>query len=334
MKNTNLVLAALCAMLLLSSDVMAYREGEIIYCGEGIGLGNSCGEDRVPFVDGEGTWCVFWDRNVNGPDDNDELVQVGDSNGYATFDCQSFNGSAFCGFPGYFGSDPNLTIANGPEAPDQPVYFIRASGSNSCWVSDTFRLNEGYNPVYFDSDDWTCEPASCGIGAVPDPAESVEVTIDESCLQVDFTFEHSGENVTGFKIYVRTDNDEEWVFSRTLGADVRSSGLAVCADGPVQIGIEAINADQSAAMAVGVGRTYLRHFDPLGEISFLGGRDIELHVTRPISGSACGSKSGLISIQGETSLREFCRSQTLIMRLTRRSPVSSLRQSPIRVAIL
>lgn len=287
-KNSILVLIALLAIVVLTPDANALREGEIIYCGEGLGLGNSCGDDRVPFADGQGTWCVFWDRTANGPDESDELVQVGDSLGYATFDCQTFNGEAFCGVAGYFGSDPNFNIPNGPELPDQPVYFIRASGANSCWISDTFRLNEGYNPVYFDADDWTCEPSSCGIGAAPDPAESVEVTIDESCLKVDFTFAHSGENVTGFKIYVRTSDEDPWEFRRTLGAEVRGSGEDVCADGPVQIGVEAINADQTAAMAVGVGRTYLRHFAATG-VTLLGGRDIELHLERPVGGGACGS---------------------------------------------
>ncbi|MBK6765851.1 MAG: T9SS type A sorting domain-containing protein [bacterium] len=253
-------------------------------------MGNSCGPDRVMFADGSNSWCVYWDRTGNGVDETDEIVPLFDeSSDGAIFQCQPFNGEIPCGYPGNFYSDPILTFPNGPNSPDQPVYFLRVGGANYCWTSDTFRIAEGYQVVYLTEGDWACEQSPCGDATAPAPVTNLDVSVDEECLHVDYSFEHDGANVTSFNVWVRTDPASEWIYATNLEATVRSAGVDVCADGVVQIGVEADNAGMISDMAVASGSTYLRHFSEAGNgaIEFLGGRDIRINLASPPAGDRC-----------------------------------------------
>lgn len=286
MQRVLLVLSMLVAMCITSTSATAAMTAAIYYCEIPNGLGDSCDPDRVPFADATNSWCLFWDRTANGPDDSDSLVPLYPEYAGGNFQCLPFNGEADCGYAGNFATNPDFVILVAPEPPDQPVYFIRVSGPDYCWTSETITLEEGYHEYYLTEDSWTCESVSCAIGAMPDPVTTIEVSLDEACLEVRYSFQHSGENVSGFKVYSRSSESDEWEYRYQLTADVREDTLKVCADGPVQVGIEAVNADQVAEIAMGVGGTYLRRFDESGggPVEFLGGRDVRLHVTKPPSG--------------------------------------------------
>lgn len=292
MKKKYWLWIALLATALMTTTANAVYQVELYYCEIPNGLGNSCGPDREMFADGSNAWCVYWDRTGNGVDESDELVPLfEDSSNGANFQCQPFNGELSCGYPGNFASDPILTLTNGPNDPDQPVYFLRVGGANYCWTSDTFRLAEGYQVLWLQEADWSCSPNPCGDVTAPEPVTNLDVSVDTKCLHVDYSFEHNGENVTSFNVWVRTDPTSEWIFVSNLDANLRSSGVDVCKDGTVEVGIETVNAGLTSPMVVSAGSTYLRHFSETGNaVEFLGGRDIRINLVSPPAGDRCEAK--------------------------------------------
>lgn len=278
----------------------------LVYENPTIGLGCGCNPDgRTPFADGTVSWCLFWDRTANGADESDELIPVGTDPGYADFSCQAFNGNAFFGVPGNFLSDPAVNIPNAPEAPDQPVYFVKASGSSCCWVSDTFRLAIGLQDVVLTDDMWTCENVACPIGDEPDPVTNVEVSDGLSCTEVTVSWNHTGEGITGFILFLWDSESDEWVFQAQLADTFRSRRMPVCADGEVQVGVQAVNGSAAADIVAGVGRTFLRHFDPANEFD-LAGSELTMHFVRPPQGDLCLARLYFDLYSGGAFVQRIC----------------------------
>ncbi len=261
----------------------------ISYCGYENTLGCGCDAGtRVPFADGENSWCVFWDRNANGPDASDQLVPIGTDEGQASQNCWTFNGAEVCGIAGNFAGDPGLSILV-PHSTDPWLYYVKAPGATCCWVSDTFRLMIGLQDVVLEDGDFSCIDTPCPIGEVPDPVTNVTVSDDQFCLDVNVSWQHSGENVSGFRLTIFDEETSEWIFQTQTSDTIRSALLPVCRDGEVQVGVRAVNGSQAADRVAGVGRTYLRHFDPVDPIDYLGGSDILLRLVRPGAGQACNA---------------------------------------------
>jgi hypothetical protein len=242
------------------------------YCGipNAIGCGCDAGT-RVPFADGQASWCMMWDRTANGIDDSDEIVPIGTLPGYADWNCQPFNGEVLCGQAGNFASDPAFVVQNFPVEPDQPVYFIKISGENCCWVSDTFRLADGFNPdLYFEDGDFTCTSSACPIGDPPAPVTNLTVSDEQYCTEVRLAWQHDGQNVSGFAISVFNEDTEEWELTAQTLSTARSANLTICADGEVAVSVEALNGSARSERTNGVGRTYLRRFDSTTRILVTG----------------------------------------------------------------
>lgn len=276
------------------------------FCGFEPGLGCGCeAGTRVPFENGVDAWCVFWDRNMNGPDDADSLVPVGDYIGEASFSCQSFND--VCSIPGNFYSDPSFAMQNMPLPPDQPVYYLKVSGSNCCWVSDTIRLEPGFPEFYFTEADFTCIGSPCPTGVAPAPVTNVTGSEDQYCSAVQVSWEHSGENITGFLVYVFDEESSEWDYMYQVSDTIRSWRVEVCADGEVQVGIAAANGSQQAEIVSGVGRTFLRHFNPGNEydIDDAAG-EITMFLTSPPQGDLCTARLYFDFFSGGNFVQRMC----------------------------
>lgn len=153
------------------------------YCnGEPLGCG--CDPDtRVPFGE-DVSWCVFWDRTGNGSDASDEPVVIGTGYGEGQNVCQTFNGVRKCGSPGHFASDSAFSISLPVVPPDQPVYFIKATGPNCCWVSDTIRILNGLSDYELLDGMFSCSDTPCPFTIVP--AEEPTEIIREFALSQNF----------------------------------------------------------------------------------------------------------------------------------------------------
>lgn len=260
----------------------------ISYCGIENTLGCGCDQStRVPFADGTNSWCVFWDRTANGADGSDLLVEVGNGLGQANYNCAAFNGEAICGIAGNFASEFAFYVENPPASPDEPVYFIKASGSNCCWVSDTFRLNVGLQDITLADGAFDCSTTPCPIGAAPTAVTNVTATVDQFCLETNVTWQHNGENVSGFGLYTFDTDSSVWVFQAQVGDTFRSASMNLCLDGPVTVGVQAANGSQTADIVSAVGGTFLRHYDDANPIVYLGNGDIQLNLVMPPQGQQC-----------------------------------------------
>lgn len=278
----------------------------IQFCGQENTLGCGCDQGtRVPFEDGSNQWCVFWDRTANGIDASDQLVEIGTDIAQANYSCLAFNGTAYCGIAGNFVADPAFYIENPPIGTDQPVYFIKVSGSNCCWVSDTFRLAVGFSDLVLTSDNFDCTGSPCPIGAVPTPVTNVVVSDDQYCSAVDVSWNHSGVDVSGFKIYVYDETAEDWVFIAQLADTLRETQLTVCADGEVQVGVQTVNGSQSATLVPGVGRTFLRNFSPANSHDIVGA-DITMYLVSPLEGDVCSAKLYFDFYSGGNFVSRLC----------------------------
>ncbi|MCB9357959.1 MAG: T9SS type A sorting domain-containing protein [Calditrichaeota bacterium] len=289
MKTTlALCFAALVLLGTAQSNAQPIQVG-FAYCGESDPLGCGCDAGtRVPFADGSNSWCVMWDRNGNGPDDADQLIPEAGEYGGANYQCSSFNGLEICGLEGNFAFSEYLTIGIPPEAPDASIYYIKINGGTCCWVSDTFHTAVGLQEFYLTAADWTCEDEGCSFLPAPNPVSNVQVSSDDACLQVLFSWDHDGENLTGFNLYVRNSEDDPWEFRGQIGPTLREGGAAVCADGPVYVGIQAINGSEEAEIVSATGATYHRHYeqDILPNVS---GLTYAVDLVRPPSGSNCSA---------------------------------------------
>lgn len=276
-------------LFLASADAQPIQVG-FGYCAEAEPIGCGCNlPTRVPIADGENSWCIFWDRNGNGPDELDELLAEGVGYGQANYSCKPFNGVEYCGSEGSFFADQYLIIGIPPVPPDSSSYFIKVTGESCCWVSDTFVVEVGFQEIYLADDDWTCEDIACPFGEAPNPVQSISATMDAYCLQVDFTWEHDGQNVTGFNLYTRTDPGQPWLFLRPFSGTERSGGIPACVDGPIQIGLRAVNGAQMSDIVFTTGTTYLRHFPDQGAVQWVGGNDYRLNLVRPPAGGSCAA---------------------------------------------
>ncbi len=278
------------------------------FCPNEPGLGCGCNAGtRVPFADGVDAWCVFWDRNMNGPDAADSLVPVGADIGQASYSCQSFNGLSVCQIAGNFYSDPSFSMLNMPLPPDQPVYYLKISGSSCCWVSDTIRLEPGFPEYYFTESDFTCTDSPCPTGTAPDPVTNVVVSDDQFCSRVRVTWDHSGEGLSGFLIYVYDEESDEWEFTYQVADTFRSASLDLCVDGEVRVGVAAANGSQQAEIVEGVGRTFLRRFNPANEFDLdEAAHEITMFLVAPPEGDICGARLYFDFFSGGNFVAHMC----------------------------
>lgn len=278
------------------------------FCAVEPGLGCGCeAGTRVPFADGANSWCIFWDRNVNGPDGNDSLVPVGLEAGQSSYSCQTFNGEAYCGTPGNFYADPAWTMQDPPPAPDQPVYYIKISGPNCCWVTDTMRILPGQQDINLTEADFNCTNSPCAIGAAPDPVTNVTVSDDQFCNSVQVSWDHDGENVSGFSLFLWNSETSEWEYELQVTEELRTRNIEVCVDGEVRVGVASLNGSQQADIVQGVGRTFLRHFNPGNEFDIdEAAGEITMFLTSPPQGDLCTARLYFDFYSGGNFVQRMC----------------------------
>lgn len=177
---------------------------------------NACG-GGTPVPDGT-TIQVWWDSTANGIGPGDVQPQEGFGFQQANFNQFLLNGMQELGTPGTFAATENFVFAaNTPNPGDgtgHPVFYLRICLDNSDihWVSDTFRVQTGYQEVYFGTGPgeipFTCVAGACG--GCPSPAPVSNFTASQNlCNSILVNWTHSGENVAGYRLLV---NSADYVY--------------------------------------------------------------------------------------------------------------------------
>lgn len=324
MKHTITLILTILTFFVIANTAWAQGGAiSVYYCpvvGDEPPLGCGCDPNgRVPFPEGTPV-CVFWDNNHNGPDEADVIVPLGNEPGQCSQNCWPVG----CGGPGYFFTDPLFALTNLPQTPDTALYYFRVSGTTCCWESRVFSVATGLNPdVFFTEADWTCGNEPCCVGfEIPTPVSNVQASDDQFCLAVDVTWEHSGQNVTGFSIFV---NGESRVFT---SADQRHATVDLCMDGETQIGVQTINGCETADIVSNTGSTYLRRFLPGIGGTYTGGSDIEIHLSRPPTDGYCAAYLWFDLFSNDTHVARLCSlvdaAQPVVLDLTCQLPIQDL----------
>ena len=218
-------------------------------------LGCPCTEGE-PYPDGV-QYCLYWDNNANGPDPSDQQP-IGDGNpeyGHSNWSCLAMNGDEFNGTPGYFWTSPTLVITIPPTAPDTALYYLRINSGGCCWTSRVFYIGPGLQEFDMLFSEWTCEDDSCSLVGDPPPAPTNVVASDGiNCLQVDITWEHTGEDVSSFGIY----DEDGFILSTPQSA--RSARVNVDDDQVHTFEVRASNAYGETPGNPDAGSSYLLHF--------------------------------------------------------------------------
>jgi hypothetical protein len=263
MKIAKSLLLALSLLVLTS---LVYAQPALVglaYTNEYAGnqpLGTPCTEGRAAFADGTPV-CIFWDRNLNGPDLADQQPPRGSGYGEVNFNSFSMNGVEVVGADGYFMTMEYWLIGDVPTPPnDPPVYYLRINYGGVCWTSDTFRVVEGPQDLVFLYSQWHCDPHPCGgTGDVPDAPDSVRATDDSLCLAMVVRWTCSDTTANGFNIYAAREGDT--VLAASAGIADRSKYFAWLSDRQYSFFVRAFNCVGESPPSTGDnGSTYLVRF--------------------------------------------------------------------------
>jgi hypothetical protein len=216
-------------------------------------LGCPCTTPNTPYPDGSTSWCVYWDRNGNGPDAADSVIH-----------CTPFNGTASAGQLGYFYPDATLIIQELPEAPDQPDYYVMINTTGNpacCWHTQSYTLTPGYQEVGIQWSEWTCVNESCGqTGNPPNPVTNVSASDDDSCMVVRVTWNHDHENTNGYNLYI------DGIFNRFVNDPLATSALVAVRDCATHVfSVKASNTSGESATSAtdhDTGSAFMLRFHP------------------------------------------------------------------------
>jgi hypothetical protein len=182
----------------------------------------------------------------------------------------------------------------------------------------------GFNQdLYLTYEDWTCGNEACCTGfVVPDPPTNVQASNDEYCLQVEITWEHSGEDATGFTIFA------DGAGVATTGREARSVLVDQCYDGTVEYSVVALNGCENSEPVADQGSTYLRHFLPGIGGTYTGGSDIDIHLSRPPTDGYCSAYLWFDLFSNDDHIARLCSlvdaTQPLVLDLTCQLPAQDL----------
>jgi hypothetical protein len=268
---------------------------QIEYASRGVNAPLGCPCENTaqhPYSDGVPI-CVFWDNNANGPDTSDSLVEEGDGYAQANFACMAMNGQGTGLGLGFFFTDPYFCVTELPESPDTALYYLQVNFGGCCWRSDVFAVLPGAGDLALDQVNWHCVNNPCGGGQVPSAPVACVASNDLYCLAVNVTWQHNGQNVSGFNIYA---ND---TLITSAGSTERSRLFDVYTDRVCSYRVKAFNgAGESAPSNADNGSTYQLRF-ALGPSGNLAGRNLHgtqftVQFERPTSGCSCGAQLWLL----------------------------------------
>ncbi|MCX6601605.1 MAG: T9SS type A sorting domain-containing protein [bacterium] len=231
---------------------------QITYESRGVNapLGCPCENTALhPYADGVPI-CIFWDNNANGPDTSDVQVEEGEGYGQALWSCMAMNGQAAGLGLGFFDTDPYFYVPQLPEPPDTALYYLQVNSGGCCWRSDVFTVPPGVDEWFTNEVDWHCVNSPCGTsGEVPSAPVNCVASNDLYCLSVLVTWQHIGQNVSGFNIYA----DDTLVVS--AGSTERFTQFTVYTDRVRSYRVRAFNgAGESAPSNADNGSTYQLRF--------------------------------------------------------------------------
>lgn len=156
-------------------------------------LTDSCGGGD-PLRDGT-LGCIYWDRDNDGPDETDSLLEVGNCQTCVNFNCFGMNGLEFLGEEGvFFISDPIFCF--GGVVPQPNAFYIRviACHNDIRWTSETFSIPQGFGEILLD--EWTCGPCA----DIPGPVTGLIATQD-LCHQINVSW-NPVEAATSYRVFV------------------------------------------------------------------------------------------------------------------------------------
>jgi hypothetical protein len=227
---------------------------QIEYARRGVNapLGAPCENTLAhPYSDGVPV-CVFWDNNANGPDSTDIQPVQGDGYAQVNFTCMVLNGGEQGFGQGFFSTDPFFCVFELPTAPDTNLYYLQVNSGGSCWRTDVFTVPAGVDEWLINEVNWHCVNAVCGSGGeVPSAPTNCLASNDSYCLSVLVSWQHNGQNVSGFNIYA----DDTLVAS--AGATDRSWPVPVFTERVRSYRVKAYNGSgESVASNADNGSTY------------------------------------------------------------------------------
>lgn len=259
----------------------------------------------TPYVDGTSI-CIYWDNNVNGPDNADVIPEEGDGYGEVNFSCFAFNGGEL-GFPGYFVAESYMVFSQLPEQPDNPVYYLEISSGNCCWRSDTFRVTPG-SIIDWEmlASDWNCSATPCPRTVTPPVAPTNFSASDNArCLAVTMNWQHTGDNLNSFNIYRERPGPDEFVTQ--LPRTARTVTIAVYNSLQSTYYVKASNAGgESPSSNTDVGSTYSIRFTDDVTGRNRAGQNFTLNYERPPAGSCPVAVHLWLLVNGQRHGDELC----------------------------
>ena len=189
----------------------------------------------TPIEDGAAFVQIFWDSLGNGPTPDDRLAPEGGGPYEMNLNQFAINGVEFLDVPGGFYSEPAFGAPFFTPNPEQntghPLFWIRIcyDAADITWVSDTFRVQNGFQQIGFGTDPdevaMTCLAGGCGECPIPDPVTNLSATTDE-CDSIVVTWTYGEDDHDGFRVLV--DDVPPYIYITNPDArrysDVVSSG--------------------------------------------------------------------------------------------------------------
>jgi len=210
-----------------------------------------------PYPDGV-PLCIFWDNDADGPDATDVQPEEGESYAQVNFNCMGLNGAGIGLGAGFFATDPYFCVNVLPEFPDTALYYLQVNFGGCCWRSDVFLVLPGVDDWNMTQVNWHCTNSPCGgTGEVPSAPVNCVASNDLYCLAVWVSWQHNGQNVSGFNVYA--DDTLAWSGTSTE----RTAGFTVFTDRVRSYTVKAYNgAGESDPSNADNGSTYQLRFAP------------------------------------------------------------------------
>lgn len=219
---------------------------------------------------------IFQDFTANGPDATDVRPTEGTENVQVNYNQFLTNGVSEFGIPGTFAPLETFAMNSGFPTPadgsGHPVYYLRIclDAQNTIWMSDTFRVSQGYQEIFFGPGlgqiPFTCTNGECG--GCPTPATVSNATATTTfCDSVVIDWDHNGVDAAGYRITLLNTFPLEYIFVPGA-ANTRYSLTNQIGGMDIPLRIRAYNVcDDDTSLSSGidvVGRTIVGPPTPVG----------------------------------------------------------------------
>jgi len=172
-----------------------------------------------PIPDGGAYVQIFWDSTGNGRTPDDHIVPEGAGSYEFNLSQFAINGVEQLETPGGFYSEPAFTAPLFTPNPDQgtghPLFWLRVclDANGITWVSDTFRVQSGFQDIGFGSGagevPMTCLTGGCGECPTPNAVTNVTATQAE-CNVITVSWQYGTDDHDGFRLLV--DNTPPYIY--------------------------------------------------------------------------------------------------------------------------